>query len=306
MLAVIASLLVFAAIAVTAYATWLSSTSQASPMAVRLRALHSLRSSESAAQLHTRPRPLRRLIAAIGGFLPSRDGTEALRTGLVRGGFRRSDAVLVFLGAKAICAVGLPLLWVSIAHATARPMDRTTAWAVVFAMFGWYLPTMFLAWRQSERYAAMLSALPDALDLLVVCVESGLGVAAGLQRVAQEIHLASPVLASELSLVNREMQTGVSRSDALRHLAERTGMDDLYSLVAMLIQTDKLGTSVAASLRAHAESMRTKRRQRAEQMARKASIKLAFPLVFMVFPALLVIILGPAAIQLMTALVAGE
>ena len=120
------------------------------------------------------------------------------------------------------------------------------------------------------------------------------------------VHLASPVLASELSLVNREMQTGVSRTDALRHLAERTGMDDLFSLVAMLIQTDRLGTSVAASLRAHAESMRTKRRQRAEQMARKASIKLAFPLVFMVFPALLVIILGPAAIQLMTALVAGE
>lgn len=213
---------------------------------------------------------------------------------------------MVFLGAKAICAVALPLLWVSIAHAMARPMGNITAWAIVFAMIGWYLPTMFLGWRQNERHAAMLSALPDALDLLVVCVESGLGVAAGLQRVSQEIHLASPVLASELSLVNREMQTGVSRTDALRHLVERTGMDDLFSLVAMLIQTDRLGTSVAASLRAHAESMRTKRRQRAEQMARKASIKLAFPLVFMVFPALLVIILGPAAIQLMTALVAGE
>ena len=306
MLAVIASLLVFAAIAVTAYATWLSSTSQASPMAVRLRALHALRSSESSAQFNTRPHPLRRLIAAVGGFLPSRDGTQALRTGLVRGGFRRADAVMVFLGAKAICAVGLPLLWVSIAHAMARPMGNITSWAIVFAMIGWYLPTMFLAWRQNERHAAMLSALPDALDLLVVCVESGLGVAAGLQRVSQEIHLASPVLASELSLVNQEMQTGVSRTDALRHLAERTGMDDLFALVAMLIQTDRLGTSVAASLRAHAESMRTKRRQRAEQMARKASIKLAFPLVFMVFPALLVIILGPAAIQLMTALVAGE
>ena len=235
MLAVIASLLVFAAIAVTAYATWLSSTSQASPMAVRLRALHSLRSSESASLYNSRPKPLRRLIAAIGGFLPSRDGTQALRTGLVRGGFRRADAVMVFLGAKAICAVGLPLLWVSIAHAMARPMGNITSWAIVFAMIGWYLPTMFLAWRQNERHAAMLSALPDALDLLVVCVESGLGVAAGLQRVSQEIHLASPVLASELSLVNQEMQTGVSRTDALRHLAERTGMDDLFALVAILI-----------------------------------------------------------------------
>jgi len=306
MLQLLASLLVFAAIAVMAYAVWLSSRSQASPVAARLRAMHALRESESTALFNSRPRPLRRLIAAIGGFLPSRDGTEALRTGLVRGGYRRADAVLVFLGAKLLCAVALPLLWVAIAQATARPLGNSTAWAVVFCVLGWYLPTIFLAWRQSERHAEILSALPDALDLLVVCVESGLGVAAGLQRVAQEIHLASPVLASELSLVNQEMQTGVARTDALRHLAERTGIDDLYALVAMLIQTDRLGTSVAASLRAHAESMRTKRRQRAEQMARKASIKLAFPLVFMVFPALLVIILGPAAIQLMKALVAGE
>jgi tight adherence protein C len=275
-------------------------------VAARLRALHALRENESAVLFNSRPRPLRRLIAAIGGFLPSRDGTEALRTGLVRGGFRRADAVLVFLGAKLVCAVSLPVLWVAAAHAMARPMGNTTAWAVMFAILGWYLPTMFLAWRQNERHAEILGALPDALDLLVVCVESGLGIAAGLQRVAQEIHLASPVLASELSLVNQEMQTGVGRTDALRHLAERTGIDDLYALVAMLIQTDRLGTSVAASLRAHAESMRTKRRQRAEQMARKASIKLAFPLVFMVFPALLVIILGPAAIQLMKALAAGE
>ena len=306
MLAVIASLLVFAAIAVTAYATWISSKSQASPVAVRLRALHSLRENEGNSVFNSRPHPLRRLIAALGGFLPSRDGTEALRTGLVRGGFRRADAVMVFLGAKMLCAVAVPILWVSFAQATARPLGNTSAWAVMFGLFGWYLPTMFLAWRQNERHAQMVSALPDSLDLLVVCVESGLGVAAALQRVGQEIHLACPVLAAELSLVNREMQTGVSRTDALRHLAERTGIQDLYALVAMLIQTDRLGTSVAASLRAHAESMRTKRRQRAEQMARKASIKLAFPLVFMVFPALLVIILGPAAIQLMKALAAGE
>jgi tight adherence protein C len=102
------------------------------------------------------------------------------------------------------------------------------------------------------------------------------------------------------------MQTGVSRTGALRHLAERTGVEDLFALVAMLIQTDRLGTSVAMSLRAHADSMRTRRRQRAEQLARKASIKLAFPLVFLIFPALLVVILGPAAVQLMKALVAGE
>jgi tight adherence protein C len=126
---------------------------------------------------------------------------------------------------------------------------------------------------------------------------------AALQRVGGELRIASRQLSEEFNIVHQEMQTGVSRTDALRNLAERTGVDEIYSLVAMLIQTDRLGTSVAQSLRSHAQSMRTRRRQRAEQMARKASIKLAFPLVLLIFPALLVIILGPAAIQLMKALV---
>src|SRR5207237_3012051 len=121
-------------------------------------------------------------------------------------------------------------------------------------------------------------------------------------RVASEMQVASPALSEELTLVHQEMQTGVSRTDALRNLATRTGVEDVYALVAMLIQTDRLGTSIAQALRVHADSMRTRRRQRAEQLARKASIKLAFPLVFLILPALLVIILGPAAIQLMTAL----
>jgi tight adherence protein C len=165
---------------------------------------------------------------------------------------------------------------------------------------------VFIAFKQNQRHAEILSSLPDALDLMVVCVEAGLGLGAALQRVGVEIRLASRQLSDELALVNQEMQTGIARSDALRNLAERTGVEDVYSLVAMLSQTDKLGTSVAKSLRAHAESMRTRRRQRAEQMARKASIKLAFPLVFLIFPALLLIILGPAGIQLMKALVNQE
>jgi tight adherence protein C len=148
------------------------------------------------------------------------------------------------------------------------------------------------------------TALPDALDLLVVCVEAGLGLTAAIQRVGQEIQIASPALSDELLLTTREIQTGVTRSDAMRRLARRTGVDDLYALTAMLIQADRLGTSIAQSLRAHAESMRTKRRQRAETQARKAGIKLAFPLVFLIFPALLIVIVGPAAIQLMIAIAA--
>jgi tight adherence protein C len=160
--------------------------------------------------------------------------------------------------------------------------------------------------RQKQRYEAVLAALPDALDLMVICVEAGLGVAAALQRVAVEMRIASPALSNELGLVNQQMQTGMSRSDALRNLAERTGVEEIYSLVAMLIQTDRLGTSVAQALRSHADSMRTKRRQRAELLARQASVKLAFPLVFLILPALLVVLLGPAVIQLLKVLLTAE
>ena len=125
-----------------------------------------------------------------------------------------------------------------------------------------------------------------------------------LKAKGQEVQIASPALSDELLLSNQEIRTGLARADALRRFARRSGVEDVYSLTAMLIQADKLGTSIAQSLRAHAESMRTKRRQRAEQAARKAGIKLAFPLVFMIFPALLIVILGPAVIQLMQAIAA--
>ena len=167
---------------------------------------------------------------------------------------------------------------------------------------GFYLPTLFVGWRQRSRHYQIVSSLPDALDLMVVCVEAGLGMTAALQRVSSELRVTSPAVSEEFALVHQQMQAGVSRSDALRNLALRTGVEDVYALVAMLIQTDRLGTSVATALRSHADSMRVKRRQRAEQMARKAAIKLAFPLVFLVLPALLIIILGPAAISLMKAL----
>ncbi len=210
---------------------------------------------------------------------------------------------MVFLGTKVLLAAALPLLWLAVAYATARPMGNVLAWSGILAAAGFYLPSMVLSFRQRGRRDAVTVALPDALDLMVVCVEAGLGMSAALQRVAGEIRLASPELSDELAMVHQEMQAGISRADALRNLAERTGVDEVYALVAMLIQTDRLGTSVAQALRAHAESMRVRRRQRAEQMARKASIKLAFPLVFLILPALLTIILGPAAIQLLTALV---
>jgi tight adherence protein C len=306
MLLILMSVLIFAAVSMAAFAFYTTTVTERNPVALRLRELRMLHGSTASVNYGRRPGAFLKLIAQLGGFLPAKDGADALRTGLVRAGFRRADAPLIFMGSKVVTAVALPIVWMAFGYATARSVGNVMLFSVLMAFVGFYLPTIYIAMKQRQRHSEILSALPDGLDLMVVCVEAGLGLGAALQRVGVEIRLGSPQLSEELSLVNQEMQTGIARTDALRNLAERTGVDDVYSLVAMLIQTDRLGTSVAQSLRAHAESMRTRRRQRAEQMARKASIKLAFPLVFLIFPALLVIILGPAGIQLLKALSADR
>lgn len=306
MLLIAMTVLIFAAVATAIYAAIQASAAEKNPVTLRLRELRLMHQSATGVAYGRKPPLLLKLVAQVGGFLPARDGTNALRTGLVRAGYRRNDAVLLFMGSKLVCAVGFPIAWSLLGYLLAKPVGDVATSSIVLAFLGFYAPTIWIAIRQKQRHGEILSALPDALDLMVVCVEAGLGLGAAIQRVGGEIRIASPALSAELSLVNHEMQTGVARSDALRNLAERTGVEDIYALVAMLIQTDKLGTSIAASLRAHADSMRTRRRQRAEQLARKASIKLAFPLVFLIFPALLLVILGPAGIQLFQALSAGE
>jgi tight adherence protein C len=296
------SLLIFGAISVAAYAVYAGVAAEKNPVAGRLRQLRA--SGTANISYGRKPPALLKLIAAIGGFMPASDGTDALRTGLVRAGYRSGEAPLVFMGTKLLLAAAVPMGWWAISYSMGHSVGSALSWSILLAVIGFYVPTWALAIKQRGRHDEIQTALPDGLDLMEVCVEAGLGMGAAIQRVGQELVLASPALSQELLLVNHEMQTGISRTDALRNLAERTGVEDIYSLVAMLIQTDRLGTSVAQSLRSHAESMRTKRRQRAEQLARKASIKLAFPLVFLIFPALLVVILGPAGIQLMKALVA--
>ena len=148
----------------------------------------------------------------------------------------------------------------------------------------------------------MQKALPDALDLLVVCVEAGLGLNQALVRVSEEIERLSPMLSEQFALVNLEIRAGTPRDEAFRNMGERTGLDDIKSLMAMLIQTDRFGTSVAQALRVQADTLRTKRRQRAEEAAAKTTIKLVFPLVLFIFPAMFVVILGSAIIQIFEAL----
>ena len=269
------------------------------PVAVRLRDLRSRAlAGRSASYDPQAASPIAGLLATLGGFLPTSDSSESLRSGLIRAGIRGERAPLVFLGTKVLLAVVCGLGWITVNFVLARPIGSVMVAGSLAAAVGFYLPTIWLYLRASRRRSRIQMALPDSLDLLVVCVEAGLGLNAAVERVGREISLASQELSDELLLVGQEIRTGLTRADALRRLARRTGVDDLYSLTAILIQADKLGTSIAQSLRAHAESMRIKRRQRAEQAARKAGIKLAFPLVFLILPALLIVILGPAGIQL--------
>jgi tight adherence protein C len=169
--------------------------------------------------------------------------------------------------------------------------------ALVVAALAYLLPSMALGRLAGRRQHRIRLSLADVLDLLVVSVEAGLGLDQALQRVGEELASTHKDLSDELRLVNLELRAGNGRSDALRHLADRTGVDDLSSLAAMLIQTDKFGTSVAQSLRVHSETLRTKRRQRAEEAAAKTGVKMVFPLVFCIFPAIWVVTIGPAAIK---------
>ena len=220
-----------------------------------------------------------------------------LRLRLVQAGFRRDEALAIFFGIRVMCALGLFIFFSS--SILARP-NMTMALAGLGV--GYVLPGMFLARMAKRRAHKIRLSLADALDLLVVSVEAGLGLDQALSRVGSELAFAYPQLSDELRLINLELRAGKPRSEALRNLADRTGVDDLSSLVTMLIQTDKFGTSVAQSLRVYSETLRTKRRQRAEEAAAKTGVKMVFPLVFCIFPAIWVVTIGPAAIRFMTVL----
>ena len=163
---------------------------------------------------------------------------------------------------------------------------------------GYYLPNLFLRYKIANRQQEIFESFPDALDLLIICVESGLGIDQAIGKVAVEIDIKSKVLAQELQLVLMELRSGFSRETALRHLALRTGLEEIDLLVAMMIQADRFGTSMGDSLRVHADNLRTKRRQRAEEAAAKIAVKLLMPLIFMIFPTLMLVLVGPAMIQI--------
>jgi tight adherence protein C len=229
----------------------------------------------------------------VGSSAPkSASETGKLQQRLIAAGYRTNDALYVFFGIRLACA--LTAFAVAMSPLVVRP---NLLIALAACGLGYLLPGMVLARKAKKRQHRIRLGLPDALDLLVVSVEAGLGLDQAIQRVGLELDFAHPDLSEELSLINLELRAGKGRSEALRNLAERTGVDDISSLVAMLVQTDKFGTSVAQSLRVHSETVRTKRRQRAEEAAAKTGVKMVFPLVFCIFPAIWVVTIGPAAIK---------
>ena len=246
-----------------------------------------------------------KLFVPVGKMLSSPRGHFRLRQQLQMAGYHGNRPVTMFLGAKIILAIGLPAAFWLYRSILDLPMQQSLLLAAILAIVGSRLPGVWLGRCIRKRQEKLRSDLPDCLDLLVVSVEAGMGLDSALLKISEKMGKRCMELASELQLVHLEMQAGKPRNDALRSLADRTGVKEIEALVAKLIQAEKFGTSIAKSLRVHSEVIRDKRRQRAEERAAKTVVKLLFPLVFFIFPALFVVILGPAAMQIMTAMKAG-
>ena len=224
---------------------------------------------------------------------------SAMKVNLANAGFRSESALSVYLGIRFAtlmifgvlgCAIFVPKYGVAFAG---------LKWVIVMTGFGFYLPQIILWWLRRKRQLAIFLSLPDALDLLVVCVESGLGLDAALRKVCDEMKEHAKIICEEFSLANFQLQMGRPRREVLHDLGVRTGVDDVRSLAAILIQADRFGSSIAQALRVQSDSMRTRRKQLAEEKAAKTAVQLIFPLVLFIFPGIFVVLVGPAAISIM-------
>jgi tight adherence protein C len=245
---------------------------------------------------------LMELALSLGKFMKPKNQKEAskIRGSLMKGGFRRDSALTVFYGIKLMAGavLGSAFFLAKIFLFIHMPFYYFLFFIIVFFALGFYLPDIFLKMRIESRKRQISEYFPDALDLMVVCVEAGMGLDSAINRVGEELKFSNKVLSDEFRLLSLELRAGKPRKEALKSLASRVDLEDVTSLVTLLIQTDKFGTKVAQALRVYSDSMRTKRQQRAEEIASKLPIKLVFPLVLFIFPSLFITILGPALIQL--------
>jgi len=222
-----------------------------------------------------------------------------LQKRLLQAGYRSPDAAMAFRAIQISLIVAIPTLVITAGYLLERPANSLIILSLLGAAIGFYLPRLILSSKIKQRQLRITWGLADTLDLMVVAVEAGLGLNAALNRVAEELKKTHPDLHYELELVNLEIRVGRSREEALRNLAGRTGVDDIRSFVALLVQADRYGASIAKAVRIFADSLRTKRRQKAEQASQKAALKLIFPLTIFLFPVIILIMLAPAAMNLL-------
>lgn len=250
---------------------------------------------------------IKNVISSLGSSMEPQSDLEknGLRVTLANAGFRSEAAPAVFQGLRvaSLALIAAPGVLTGYLLYGFAPMGLVMM--AFLAFVGLYMPTLILGYLKSTRQKEIFLTLPDALDLLVVCVESGLGLDAGLRKVTDEMKLHAKVICEELALANLQLQMGRPRREVLHDLGVRTGVDDVKSLAAILIQADRFGSSIAQALRVQSDSMRVRRRQLAEEKAAATAVKLIFPLVLFIFPAIFVVLVGPAAIQIQRTLLKG-
>lgn len=241
----------------------------------------------------------RNLATRLGAALPAPEkSAERLRLLLARAGHYHPQAVLVVQGSRVLLAAAMGLLGALLTSGRTVAASEKSFLILTAAVAGAILPGIFLNWQVRRRQRRIRRGLPDALDLLVICVESGLGLDQAIAQTAKELEAAHPDISREFAMVHLELKTGVRRQDALRNLGQRTGVSELKKLVAVLLQADRFGTSIAQSLRTHADFMRVQARQTAEEKVAKLGVKLVFPIFFCILPSLFVVTVGPVAVRM--------
>jgi tight adherence protein C len=257
--------------------------------------------TESLVEHKPRPTPLIETLPKIGRLLmPRKEGRlDQLKKQLLQAGYYSPAAPRVFLGSKVVFMLALPMFF-----AVVPALVGLLAWNYVTLVglatcgLGMVLPGIWLDRQVQQRQRLLRNALPDALDMLVLCLEGGISLVAAFQRVAAELQAAHPALGAEMNILQREIQLGLSAGEALKKFGERCGLDDVRDLASVLLQSERYGASVVKALRTHAESGRVLRQQRAEEMAQKAAVKILFPTLLCIFPAIFIVLLGPAALQM--------
>lgn len=266
----------------------------------RARGVHLFERSAPAAVQSPSPALIwRELVSRIGSVVPaSARSLPLLKRRLIRGGLRHPNAARYFQGVRMLTTLLFTTAASLVAWRSSAPLENLVLGVGAAAALGYIAPMQYLLLRIRRRQHAIARGLPNTLDLMVVCVESGLGIDQTTLQVAKELQAAHPEICSEFTVMNLELRAGKRRAEALHNLADRTGVEDLRKLVAVLIQTDRFGTSIAQCLRGHADYLRVMARQRAEERASKLAVKLVFPIFFCVLPSLFVVTVGPVITRL--------